>query len=128
MYVQHTVIINECKKNISINKISSEVKKINIEKEKNKKQIKKEKLKKELDKTILNLDDAYIDKISGKINEEMYNRVKEKLEEKYHMTFPFGASKKVTVFAKEFLAKYGEEELNKIVKKNFANYNEVVSK
>ncbi|MBR0439370.1 MAG: ribonuclease HIII [Bacilli bacterium] len=51
-----------------------------------------------------------------------------KLEEKYHMTFPFGASKKVTVFAKEFLAKYGEEELNKIVKKNFANYNEVVSK
>lgn len=51
-----------------------------------------------------------------------------KLEEKYHMTFPFGASKKVTAFAKEFLAKYGEEELNKIVKKNFANYNEVVSK
>ncbi len=75
-------LINECKKNISINKISSEVKKINIEKEKKKKQIKKEKLKKELDKTILNLDDAYIDKISGKINEEMYNRVKEKLEEK----------------------------------------------
>lgn len=51
-----------------------------------------------------------------------------KLEEKYHMTFPFGASKKVTAFAKEFLAKYGEEELNKIVKKNFANYNEVISK
>ncbi len=51
-----------------------------------------------------------------------------KLEEKYHMVFPFGASKKVTAFAKEFLAKYGEEELNKIVKKNFANYNEVISK
>lgn len=51
-----------------------------------------------------------------------------KLEEKYHMTFPFGASNKVTAFAKEFLAKYGEEELNKIVKKNFANYNEVISK
>lgn len=51
-----------------------------------------------------------------------------KLEEKYHMAFPFGASKKVTAFAKEFFAKYGEEELNKIVKKNFANYNEVISK
>lgn len=49
-----------------------------------------------------------------------------KLSEKYHMEFPFGASKKVTAFAKEFLKKYGEEELNKVVKKNFANYREVV--
>ena len=49
-----------------------------------------------------------------------------KLSEKYNMDFPFGASKKVTAFAKEFLEKYGEKELNKIVKKNFANYREVV--
>ena len=49
-----------------------------------------------------------------------------KLSEKYNMNFPFGASKKVTTFAKEFLDKYGEEELNKVAKKNFANYREVV--
>lgn len=47
---------------------------------------------------------------------------KEKLEKKYKMTFPFGAGTKVDEFAKEFLAKYGQEELDKLVKKNFANY------
>ena len=44
------------------------------------------------------------------------------------MDFPFGASKKVTAFAKEFLDKYGEEELYKVAKKNFANYSEVLNK
>jgi len=47
---------------------------------------------------------------------------KETLEAKYEMTFPFGASKKADAFAKDFLEKYGREELDKIVKKNFANY------
>ncbi len=47
---------------------------------------------------------------------------KEKLEKKYKMSFPFGASSKVDEFAKEFLDKYGQEELDKICKKNFANY------
>ena len=57
-----------------------------------------------------------------------YLKEMERLSEKYEMDFPFGASKKVTAFAKEFLAKYGEEELYKVAKKNFANYNEVLGK
>ena len=59
-----------------------------------------------------------------------YSYLKEmkKLSEKYGMDFPFGASKKVTEFAKRFLDKYGEEELYKVAKKNFANYSEVINK
>ena len=57
-----------------------------------------------------------------------YLKEMEKLSEKYAMDFPFGASKKVTEFAKKFLEKYGEEELYTVAKKNFANYNEVLGK
>ena len=57
-----------------------------------------------------------------------YLKEMEKLSEKYGMDFPFGASKKVTEFAKRFLEKYGEKELYKVAKKNFANYSEVVNK
>ena len=57
-----------------------------------------------------------------------YLKEMEKLSEKYGMDFPFGASKKVTEFAKRFLEKYGEEELYKVAKKNFANYSEVTNK
>ncbi len=57
-----------------------------------------------------------------------YLKEMERLSEKYGMDFPFGASKKVTEFAKRFLEKYGEEELYKVAKKNFANYSEVVNK
>ena len=57
-----------------------------------------------------------------------YLKEMEKLSERYKMDFPFGASKKVTEFAKKFLEKYGEEELYKVAKKNFANYNEVLGK
>ena len=57
-----------------------------------------------------------------------YLKEMERLSEKYEMEFPFGASKKVTEFAKAFLEKYGEEELYKVAKKNFANYNEVLGK
>ena len=57
-----------------------------------------------------------------------YLKEMERLSEKYEMEFPFGASKKVTEFAKKFLEKYGEEELYKVAKKNFANYNEVLGK
>lgn len=53
---------------------------------------------------------------------------KDKLEKKYKMTFPFGAGSKVDEFAKEFLDKYGEEELDKIAKKNFANYRKLFEK
>ena len=47
------------------------------------------------------------------------------LSKKYGVEIPYGASKKVTEFAKEFLEKFGIEELNKVVKKNFANYKEL---
>ena len=55
-----------------------------------------------------------------------YLKEMEKLSNKYEMDFPFGASKKVTEFAKKFLEKYGEKELYKVAKKNFANFNEVL--
>lgn len=49
----------------------------------------------------------------------------EAMSKKYKMEIPFGASTKVTEFAKKFVKKYGLNELNKIVKKNFANYNDL---
>ena len=47
------------------------------------------------------------------------------LSKKYNMKIPYGASQKVTDFAKKFVKKYGFDELDKIVKKNFANYKEL---
>ena len=51
---------------------------------------------------------------------------KEKLEKKYKMTIPFGASSKADEFSKEFIKKYGLKEFDKICKKNFANYDEAI--
>lgn len=56
-----------------------------------------------------------------------YLKEMEKLSEKYKVTFPYGASGKVTKFARDFLKKFGPEEFYKVAKKNFANYREVVS-
>ena len=53
---------------------------------------------------------------------------KQKLEEKYQMEFPFGATSKADEFAKKFLEKYGKEEFDKIVKKNFKNYKNLIEK
>ena len=53
---------------------------------------------------------------------------KEKLESKYKMKFPCGASTQADIFAKQFIKKYGIKEFDKIAKKNFANYSEVISK
>lgn len=47
------------------------------------------------------------------------------LSKKYKMDIPYGASKKVTEFAKKFVKKYGYDELDKVVKKNFANYKDL---
>ena len=47
---------------------------------------------------------------------------KEILEDKYHMSIPFGASKKADAFAQAFINKYGRDEFDKLAKKNFANY------
>ena len=49
----------------------------------------------------------------------------EKLNKKYGRKIPFGASKKVTAFAQEFVKDFSKEELVKIIKKNFANLNEL---
>ena len=58
----------------------------------------------------------------------IFLKTMDELKEKYGVEIPFGASKKVTEFAKRFLDKYGEEELYKVAKKNFANYSEVINK
>ena len=47
------------------------------------------------------------------------------LSKKYKMEIPYGASKKVTEFAKKFVKKYGYDELDKVVKKNFVNYQDL---
>ena len=44
------------------------------------------------------------------------------------MKFPCGAGSQADSFAKKFISKYGLKEFDKIAKKNFANYSEVVSK
>jgi len=49
------------------------------------------------------------------------------LNEKYDTTIPLGASSKVNEFAKDFIAHHGLTEFNKIAKKNFANYKEVIN-
>ena len=49
----------------------------------------------------------------------------QRLNKKYKMEFPLGASKKVNDFSKEFINKYGIKEFDKICKKNFANYKEL---
>lgn len=46
----------------------------------------------------------------------------EAMEKKYKMTFPFGSSKKVDEFTKEFIKKFGKTELLKVCKSNFVNY------
>lgn len=50
----------------------------------------------------------------------------EALKKAYGVDIPFGASSKVTQCAIKIAKKFGIEELNKIVKKNFANYDEVL--
>lgn len=46
----------------------------------------------------------------------------QELSQKYGIKLPYGASGRVTNFARDFLKKYGEEELAKVAKISFANY------
>lgn len=50
-----------------------------------------------------------------------------KIEEKYGVKIPLGASSSVDEFAAEFAKKHGIKELNKIVKMNFSNYSRVLN-
>lgn len=49
-----------------------------------------------------------------------------KLSEKYKTDIPFGAGSKIKTFSKKFIKAYGFDEFNKIVKKNFVTYNEII--
>ena len=51
----------------------------------------------------------------------------EVLNQKYHLTFPKGASNKVDEFAKLFVDKYSLEEIKKVCKTNFSNYQLLIS-
>lgn len=50
----------------------------------------------------------------------------EQIGKMYGTIIPFGASKNVTIFAQDFVTKFGVENLLKIVKKNFANIEEII--
>ncbi len=52
---------------------------------------------------------------------------RDELIEKYGIDFPFGASSRVDRAAKALLDKVGKEEFDKLVKKNFKNYDRVVN-
>lgn len=52
-------------------------------------------------------------------------RKMQELSDKYQMPIPFGAGEDVDKFVPLFIKKYGKEELDKIVKKNFANYKKI---
>jgi ribonuclease HIII len=49
----------------------------------------------------------------------------EKMEEKYQMKFPKGASKRVIESAREFCQKHGKERLNEVAKLHFKTYQEI---
>ena len=51
----------------------------------------------------------------------------EVLNQKYHLTFPKGASNKVDEFAELFVDKYSLEEIKKVCKTNFSNYQLLIS-
>ena len=50
---------------------------------------------------------------------------KDALDKKYSTKIPFGASSKVNEFSMRFIKKFGQDEFDKICKKNFANYKEL---
>lgn len=51
----------------------------------------------------------------------------EKLEAKYDMELPLGAGSKTNLAAKKLLEKVGKDEFDKLIKINFANYDEVIN-
>lgn len=65
--------------------------------------------------------------VSSIIARYSFLRKMDVLEQKYNFTFSLGASKKVSEEAKKFLKKYGEKELEKVVKKNFANLKDIIN-
>jgi ribonuclease HIII len=52
-------------------------------------------------------------------------RKMQELSSKYDMDIPFGAGEDVDHFVPRFIERYGKNELDKIVKKNFANYKKI---
>ena len=52
----------------------------------------------------------------------------EKINKKYDVEIPFGASSKVDEFAIKFIEKYGIEEFKKISKFNFKNIDRIINK
>ncbi len=77
--------------------------------------------------TFKNKGESYFPSVALASNIARYSLLiyKKKLDEKYHTSFPFGASKNVDEFAKKFIDKFGMDELKKLVKLNFANFDKL---
>ena len=60
--------------------------------------------------------------VSSMIARYCFLKEMEVIENRYQVKIPKGAGLKVDNFAKEFLQKYGLDELKKISKTNFRNY------
>ncbi len=66
--------------------------------------------------------------VSSIISRYIFLNEMDKMSEKYGMTVPKGAGEKVDEFGREFIAKFGEEELTKAVKLNFKNTEKIKRK
>lgn len=63
--------------------------------------------------------------VSSIISRYIFLKEMKKMSEKYGMTIPKGAGTIVDEFGREFIAKYGEEELSKAAKLNFKNTDKI---
>lgn len=63
--------------------------------------------------------------VSSIISRYIFLGEMKKLSEKYGMTIPKGAGEPVDTFGREFISKYGEDELFKVAKLNFKNTDKI---
>ncbi len=65
--------------------------------------------------------------IASNIARFFFLQAMKEIGEKYNVSIPLGAGKEVNEFSKKFIDKFGIDEFNKITKRNFKNYSEVLN-